>query len=159
MRPDEQFLATTRARTQTSGCWDDRKGWGVGRRSPLRWDELSETEQFGALVKEHGRELTKFVKRVRSNSGHRGMRILMVAEKHKSGLPHFHVLFHEVDALNPIRKAVLSKAWRMGYSTFTLVKDARAATYVCKYLAKDALTRVRASANYGTHEVSPLQRF
>lgn len=152
--PEEHFKALTRARLSQPGVDGTAKaGW-----KPTDFESTTVQSQFCALVREHGTELTKFVKRVRKNSGSR-IRYLMVAEKHESGLPHFHMLIHEVNALEPVRKAVLKDAWRIGFSKFTLVNDARAATYCCKYLAKSALTRVRASAKYGTHVVTHDQKF
>jgi len=137
LHPESHFRALTRARSQDL------------QRSSVPWDDLSPQDKFCALVKEHGRELTLFVKRVRKNSG-APMRYLMVAEAHKSGLPHFHILVNEADFMLPVRKAVLKAAWSEGFTRWSLVSDPRAAAYVCKYLAKDALTRVRASARYGS---------
>lgn len=136
LSPENHFRALTRARSQEL------------RRSPVPWDDLAPQAQFCALVREHGHDLTNFVKRVRKNSG-APMRYLIVAEAHKTGLPHFHMLVHEADFMLPVRKAVLKAAWSQGFTKWTLVNDPRAASYVCKYLAKDALTRVRASVRYG----------
>jgi len=152
LSPESHFRALTHARHQTTGevkyLGKGRVDYGPGRRSPVPWDDLSSQEKFCMLVKEHGHELTNFVKRVRKNSG-APMRYLMVAEAHKSGLPHFHILVHEADFMLPVRKAVLKAAWTEGFTKWSLVTDPRAAAYVCKYLAKDALTRVRASVRYG----------
>lgn len=90
---------------------------------------------------------------------------LLVAEKHKSGRPHWHVLLHEKHAFALIRsaeyyvtrkgvvrvddKAMIRKHWRFGFTQFELCRDHRSAGYLCKYLAKDMLWRVRASIGYG----------
>lgn len=115
---------------------------------------LSEAAQFRARVTAVGPELGKYLKRVRKESGAK-LRYLMVAESHKSGAPHFHVLMHEVYADTPVRKHTLDTQWRhLGFTQWRLVDtdNTRAAHYVCKYLAKSALARVRASARYGLEE-------
>lgn len=113
--------------------------------------DLSDTERFAYLASHLGMQVTRFLKRVRKTIP--GLRYLLVFEKHKDGWPHVHLLLHE--SLTPVRKAVLESQWRLGFSHWRLVdREAKAATYVCKYLAKDALTRVRASQNYGqSHKV------
>lgn len=114
------------------------------------WAALGPAAQFGALVREVGRELTLYLKRVRKRSG-APLRYLLVAEEHTqklAGLPHFHILIHELDADTPVRKAVLKDEWKLGFSRWKLA-DKWSARYVCKYLAKEASTRVRASKLYG----------
>lgn len=114
------------------------------------WSSLSETKQFGALVRESSREITLYFKRVRKSSG-APIRLLIVSEKHSdklAGLPHFHFLLHEMDAARPVRKKWLKKHWKLGLTDFILA-DVDSARYVCKYLAKEAATRVRASKDYG----------
>lgn len=131
-------------------------------RNGIDFETLSASEQFRARVREASRHLTLFLKRVRKNSGAR-FRYLLVAEAHKSGAPHFHALIHE-RAGEPISWAVLTAAWDQGFSKFKLAKDGsgpfdqsdrKFARYVCKYLAKSALARVRASVRYG-ETVTPL---
>lgn len=112
------------------------------------FDDLAPPQKFAALVQVVGRELTRFVKRVRKNSRAR-IRYLLVAEAHQNGRPHFHMLIHELDKEAPVRKQVIKDAWRFGFSKSTLVNDPRGAVYLCKYLSKDARTRVRASFKYG----------
>lgn len=104
--------------------------------------------QFTELVRTIGYDLTLFIKRVRKNA-RTPFRYLLVAEKHKSGLPHFHILINEKMDRAPIRKTVLKDAWNLGFSKFSLVDTSGGAVYVCKYMAKDALNRVRASFKYG----------
>ena len=118
------------------------------------FDGLGEAERFRILVKQYQPDVTKFLKRVRRNS-RSTLRYLLVAEAHKSGYPHFHLLVHELDT--PVTKRVLEAAWTDGFSQFRLVQnvlDAAPAWYVCKYLTKSALTRVRASLRYGTPRVA-----
>lgn len=114
------------------------------------WSELPRERQFGALVREVAPSLTRYLKRVRKNSG-AALRFLLVAEEHKkqlAGFPHFHLLVHEVNENRPVRKAILRGEWSLGFSRWKLA-DAYSARYVCKYLAKEASTRVRASKDYG----------
>ena len=114
--------------------------------------EMSESEQFMARHVEISKEITLWLKRVRKNSGAK-LRYLLVAEAHKSGLPHYHVLVHEWSDLNPVRHRTLTDAWTLGFTKFNLVKhdesQSKTAWYVCKYLTKSAMARVRASVGYG----------
>lgn len=112
------------------------------------WSALSTPEQFRYLVDAASADLTLYLKRVRKNSKAR-LRYLLVSEAHKDGFPHFHVLIHEQEGHVTYRQ--LSDGWRLGFSQFKLVPagDVKAAFYVCKYLSKSALTRVRASHRYG----------
>ncbi|ATW62975.1 replication initiator [Citromicrobium phage vB_Cib_ssDNA_P1] len=108
---------------------------------------LDRSERYRILANELGQEVTKWLKRVRKQSG-ASLRYLLVAEAHKSGDPHMHILVHEDG--DPVTKRMLQDQWRIGFSQWKLVdQDPGAAVYVCKYLAKDALTRVRASRRYG----------
>lgn len=114
------------------------------------FEVLSDEEQFSERNKEIFRELTLYLKRVRKVSGAK-LRYCLVAEAHKSGLPHYHILVHEASAAH-VTKAVLKDQWKLGFTKWNLVPDTeqgKAAWYVCKYLAKDARARVRASLGYG----------
>lgn len=115
------------------------------------WHSMSAENQFRYLVKHLNEDLTKFMKRVRK---HAAFRHLLVSEAHKDGFPHFHMLIHE--AALPLTKRLLESNWRLGFSQFRLVDsaDQRSAFYVCKYLTKSALTRVRASKDYGRAELN-----
>lgn len=118
------------------------------------FDARPEDERFRLVVSAIGEEITRYLKRVRKNSGAR-IRYCLVAERHKSGLPHFHGLIHERS--KPVVKQVLKDAWRLGFSFPKLVENPdRAAWYVAKYLTKDASGRMRASAHYGTIEPVPF---
>jgi hypothetical protein len=117
----------------------------VRRREPL--SSLPSDERFRYLARPLLQEATRWLKRVRRSTGV-PLRYLLVTESHKSGDPHLHVLMHEPE--DPVTKRMLASKWRVGFSQFKLVEsDERAAVYVCKYLAKSALTRVRASRRYG----------
>lgn len=127
----------------------DRQTWArysAHLRMSRRMSDFSEDKVFEETVGFISPEITRFLKRVRKVAP---FRYLLVTEKHKSGLPHFHMLLHEY--AGAISKRVLEDKWRYGYSHWRLVEtgDARACGYVCKYLAKSALTRVRGSKDYG----------
>lgn len=135
LEPHEQALAIWRAR--------DR----LAKRS-LSFEELSADAQFAEQVRAISPAITKYLKRVRKATSAR-IRFIWVAERHKTGYPHFHALIHETDPACPVRKSVLREQWRLGFSTFKLVDSPRAASYLCKYLSKELSTRVRSSLGYG----------
>lgn len=120
----------------------------------IKWEELSYDERFRRVANTSLKEVTKYIKRVRKNSGV-PLRYICVTEQHKTGLPHFHLLIHEVE-LRPVTHKILSQAWVLGFEKWRLVdlsiEPKRSARYICKYLTKDALTRIRASQHYGQTE-------
>jgi hypothetical protein len=118
-------------------------------------NEVSEADQFRAVANQVSPELTRWLKRIRKNSGAR-LRYLLVCEAHKTGVPHWHVLIHETQG--KVVKAKLEAAWRYGFSHFRLVDKQQTKTswYVCKYLGKSALARVRASESYGAPKVATI---
>lgn len=112
------------------------------------------TEQNKIRLDLFGREVTKYLKRLRKNSGVR-FRYLLVFELHKkgelAGLPHAHLFIHEGDG-RISKHRHLEKAWTLGFSKEKLVKTESvdfAARYVTKYVAKAMIARVRASIAYG----------
>lgn len=122
-------------------------------RSANDFDTMGRRDQFVALVREHSPKVTSWLKRVRKESDTR-FRYLVVAEHHKSGLPHFHFLLHELVGCAPVRKEIMRRQWAMnGFSHQKLVvnteESPRAVHYVCKYLMKTSAARVRASRFYG----------
>ncbi len=120
-------------------------------RQSVDFETLTPATQFAERNREIGREITLYIKRVRKRAGV-PLRYCLVAEKHKSGLPHYHALVHEVDFDNPVRSSILRKEWKLGFSQCKLVAqgdEAKTANYVAKYLSKDAASRVRASVGYG----------
>lgn len=95
-------------------------------------------------------ELTKLMKRLRKELGSLSMRYLLVREKHKSGLPHWHALIHETDPDRPISYRQIHSQWEWGFVRLKVVEDGgKAARYVTKYLSKSNEARVRASVRYG----------
>jgi len=107
----------------------------------------SEDRKFALHVSAIGPEIGRFLKRVRKNTGAR-IRYLLVAEAHKSGAPHFHMLVHQCTHDELVRYDDLKSQWHLGFSQWKLT-DEKSASYVCKYLAKSARARVRASQAYG----------
>lgn len=136
-------------------------------RSGVRGAEVAE---FKARHEEISKEITRYLKRVRKESG--SFRYLIVCEAHKSGMPHYHGLIHEHG--NRVRWDALHDQWTLGISEIVLVKDGdlykevywehgkrkwrwtaeplaagQIARYCAKYLSKSVLARVRASQAYG----------
>lgn len=89
------------------------------------------------------------------------------------GRPHFHILLHEQragslvlpdewerrryrsrgrwkDGLFVKDDGFLRKNWEFGFTKFQLAESSGSASYLCKYLTKTLLVRVRASQGYGT---------
>lgn len=129
--PDNQFKALSRARRHV-----DAQG--------VEFESLPTDEQFLLRHRETGREVTLFLKRLRKSAE---FRYALVVEAHASGLPHYHLLLHEIG--EPISHRKLTGQWTAGFSKANLVHEERGATYAMKYLTKSRLARVRASVNYG----------
>lgn len=118
-----------------------------------------EVKKFEPRARVLGTEVTKYLKRVRKNSGCQ-FRYLLVTELHASAntaaekfmRPHVHILLHEF-AGQPIAKRLLDAAWGHGHCQWRLVADIRAAWYVSKYISKASSARVRASLDYGQSEI------
>lgn len=119
----------------------------LSKLSQSEFAALSSDQQFAFRCKVIYRHVQGWLKRVRKVSGV-PLRYLCVAEAHKSGLPHLHVLIHETGAGQTVRKKVLQGQWLLGFSAMKLA-DPEAASYLCKYLSKSVAARVRASIAYG----------
>ena len=139
LHPEEQSRARMRAIQRVS------KGGS-------NFAELTYTHQFREVHSQICTELTRWLKRVRKESGAK-LRYCLVAERHKSGEPHYHILVHEVNGGGSVKERTLRQQWTLGHSKFNLVHDKRAAAYVSKYLSKDVLARVRASKSYGKSDL------
>jgi len=121
-------------------------------------------------VKLAGDLMTMFIKRLRFDLGDVKFRYVMVAEPHKNGTPHFHVMFHETGARIGLREIMkswyqveipedLPRNWRpnsqAGWMKAKLVAQdsetsiQRSSWYLCKYITKTAGTRMRVSFRYG----------
>ena len=124
---------------------------------------MPQAKKFSAQAQVIGIEVTKWLKRVRKNSGCQ-FRYLLVVETHNShrtseemrGRPHLHVLVHEFDG-QPIRKDTLQAAWRLGHSNCKLVTTGQsAAWYVSKYITKAQDFRNRESLGYGNQSYQDM---
>lgn len=113
-------------------------------------------KKFAAQAEVLGAEVTKYLKRIRKESGHK-LRYLLVTELHDGektsdfmrGRPHIHMLLHEF-AGQPLRKEMLERQWPHGFTNFRLVNSSTsAAWYVSKYISKASEARTRASLGYG----------
>lgn len=102
--------------------------------------------RFESIHYAASKELTNYFKKVRK-AGYK-FRYILVVEKHKDGDPHYHLIVHEVSGEEPIPKRVIQSKWQHGLSTVKLC-DGHTAGYLCKYLSKSMLARVRASKKYG----------
>jgi hypothetical protein len=117
------------------------------------WEETTEDEKFRLVAEELGKEVTRYLKRLRKADAR--IRYCLVVEAHKTGLPHFHMLLHEVSEDHPVRHKLLADKWTSGFMNAKLTSsDSRVAFYVTKYLTKSARARIRASADYGV--ITPL---
>lgn len=95
------------------------------------------------------KELTLWLKRVRKQSA-ASIRYLLVCEAHKSGLPHYHILVHQVGEVPVLKKHL--EDWPHGFTQWKLVNDLTSTSgYVTKYLLKEARARLRASVRYGRY--------
>jgi hypothetical protein len=111
-------------------------------------NELTSEEMSRRQSNEVEKELTLYIKRLRKKLPQTQIRYLLVREKHKSGLPHWHALIHEVTGKLSYRDL---DEWEFGHAKFKLLVDERAAFYVAKYLGKSNEGRVRASIRYGRY--------
>lgn len=120
---------------------------------------ITETDYVGVFdgrAREAGKLVTKYFKRLRKET-RQPFRYLLVTEIHDGettspemkGRPHMHILLHEF-AGQPFRKELLQRQWPHGFTNWKLVSDAKAASYITKYVSKALDARVRASINYGT---------
>ena len=113
------------------------------------FEQRSSADQFAKRCDVVGRDIQKWLKRLRK-ARPRSLRYLVVAESHKTGLPHWHMLLHETDPAQPVTKREIQSQWTLGFSQAKLVETTGTAWYVCKYLTKHGATRVRSSQHYGS---------
>jgi uncharacterized cysteine cluster protein YcgN (CxxCxxCC family) len=113
-------------------------------------ESLTDDEKYAVRIEELGAEMTTMLKRLRKQLWlPHSLRYLLVTERHKSGLPHFHALIHESGEI-AITHRQISYAWSLGFTNVKLLDgEARAAWYIVKSLAEADHARVRASLQYG----------
>lgn len=104
--------------------------------------------RFRAIHHEASLEATKYIKRIRKESGAK-IRYLLVAERHADGDPHYHMLVHERLGQGVVRERTLSSQWQLGFCKWRLAEGKNPGSYLAKYLSKSAQARVRASVRYG----------
>lgn len=136
LAPEQHYRVAAACRVAASRNGDD-------------FDMFSPERQFAERHKCISREITLYLKRIRKYSGS-SIKFLCVAEAHKTGLPHYHMLVHEVGPHDMVRHRVLTEQWRVGFSNWKLVRDPLHVGYVTKYLAKSIMARVRASIDYNS---------
>lgn len=134
LRPGARSIVLARARQRAGVNGDD-------------YDALSPDKRYALMHAVIGRDLTLMMKRMRLSSD--CLRFIIIAEAHKDGWPHYHVLVHEPDPFHRVTWAQLAVVWKLGFSKWKLVTDHKGAVYASKYLGKDMLARVRASVRYG----------
>jgi len=120
----------------------------------LDFDALDRDDQYAELHRQCSTDITLFVKRLRKATG-ASIRYIIVAEAHKDGEPHYHMLVHEQPS-DAILHRHLKAAWQSGFSDWKLLTDERGVTYATKYLFKDARARVRASVGYGNNALESI---
>lgn len=135
LSPEQHFRVSAACRIAAARNGDD-------------FDKFDTERQFAARHACISREITLYLKRIRKECAAE-FKFCVVAEAHKTGLPHYHMLVHERDPLRSVRHKTLSGQWRVGFSQWKLVPEPNHVGYVTKYLAKSMLARVRASIDYG----------
>lgn len=107
----------------------------LARADVRNWHELTETARYALRMRQVGTELTKWLKRVRKNSGV-PLRYLAVTEIHTgekrsrisrdvewqqhavTGYPHIHLLMHELPGEEPLLKKYLAGRWNEASSSW-----------------------------------------
>lgn len=155
MRPSEHHRARTMARKL------------IAERQLLRLPNYEKTQELAGLIRVEQAEVIKYLKRVRKGGYFKHekkleklfqepthIRYFVTVELHKSGLPHYHLLIHEVAGYPALSRRWLAHQWPHGYGAWKIA-NLQHARYVAKYLAKEiALARVRASRRYGERSES-----
>lgn len=153
-----------------------RMDYEISASRQINLEQLSQDELFRERARVIGQDVTLWLKRIRKELK-ADVRYLLVAEAHEGepgskvyGRPHYHILLHEKQpgALTPNRTdvrcvtsedgsvvrymsdtAFVRKEWKRGFSRFVECETERSAVYLCKYVSKAMMARVRASLRYG----------
>lgn len=116
---------------------------------------VAPTANLGHTDASFNRAVTLFLKRLRERIGSAGaLRYISVTEHHKSGMPHGHLIIHDLRGCIPYR--AIRASWSWGFMRAKLIDESvplRAARYVTKYIAKEG-GRIRASIRYGRKDVA-----
>jgi len=144
-RPDDHYQDLLRV---VKRCQEDR----------VSFADLTPEQVFSERLRLISPKITNYQKRVRKQVHPMRLRFFWVAEAHQSGLPHLHCLVH-------LWPPTLATGWD-AYPTYAALKghwpwgdvldfsgvardDPKQVFYICKYLAKQSLARVRTSLRYG----------
>lgn len=127
--------------------------------SSVVWETLSDEERFARICNTSLKEVTKYLKRVRK-AAKVPFRYVLVTERHKSGLPHFHLIIHESE-FKTIPHKILAGQWNgknfsLGFEKWRLIPfddEERHVGYVTKYISKSLASKVRASQRYGEQQL------
>lgn len=110
--------------------------------------QLTPRQQLKERLAVSGSEVTRYLKRVRKQATGK-LRFVCVTELHKSGYPHYHLLIHE-QVRGCVLHKMLANQWSWGFEKWRVLDPQTApAWYLCKYLTKENIDRVRASIRYG----------
>jgi len=127
---------------------------------PSDFDALPINQQFAELAKVTARDATLWLKTVRKGRKNHAIvslrdpikyRYILVTEPHQDGFPHFHLLMNEIKGF-PLTERRIRRFWNQGKITeakLVPIMDPSVPWYVCKYINKAGLARVRASHKYG----------
>lgn len=148
-------------------------------------DGLASATLFAHRARVIGCEVTKYLKRLRKRAPFRTMVVAEAHKEGDSlvaGRPHFHLLIHEVEngtliqdsewrldqgfctRCNRIHSdsgmvcdhAFVRYQWPHGFTKVVRCVDEKSVYYLCKYVSKAMMSRVRASQRYGDlEEISP----
>lgn len=106
--------------------------------------------QFLPVYREFSKDFTLYLKRLRKASGAK-FKYLLVAEEHKDGFPHLHALIYERQGT--VLKKQIQTEWKVGFSQARIC-ESPTVFYVCKYITKQIVARVRASLYFGKDELT-----
>lgn len=132
-RPEEHFRALSVARRALAMKSEDLETY-------------TDVQIFAARTRAMQGALQLYLKRVRKSAKCQ-IRFLCCWEDHKSGLPHAHLLIHEVGGIG-VSERLLRTQWKLGFARAKLAETS-ARWYVTKYLTKSLKARVVASLGYG----------
>jgi hypothetical protein len=138
------------------------------------WKDATKEQRFCMRDQVAYPFVQKFLKRLRRGLKRLGFpgvkpRYIAVAEAHKTGLPHYHLVIHVDDVPKGFGKRAIEAAWekssrevkvpglpdlpnrigRPGWIKVKLARSEQVAGYMAKYMGKDQSSRVKASTGYG----------
>lgn len=138
----------------------------IATRQLIRDRAYEATQLPQELIRQELLEVQKYLKRIRKGGTYTHeetgavvkqppskVRYVIFVEHHKSGLPHYHALLHEVAGEPPMSRRWLQKQWGHGWGVWKLAATQNA-YYIAKYASKEGtLGRIRASRMYGNSDL------